>query len=670
MGSPLSCVSRQNSLGTVGILQAAAANMDGSSSVAKEPKVSDARSARWLDGEVLACVCPDCGGPMSVRLWLMTADCWSCGTSIELTEEDVHSLRVGPRNPPAEPKRAVTDQRVLDRTGTPPLHEPGKSGLFLPPVPAERKAVRSKHWVEPPAVDEHPAEKPPLLVAIPPLAAAGKSKSWPDASAPTGPKRLPRQASWLDWLSTLPAWLLSMLLHLLAMIVLGLLTMEYDDDQFITLAVTIGAQDEEGADAGENDPQAVEFDKPGLTDEVREQQYQEMIEARQIAQELSKGHQRPLGDLRTRDEILQTLVMPGEERMFEGRDPRVRSQVLEHEGGTTYTEAAVARGLKWLARHQNSNGSWSLNGFCWAGDCEGRCDGLGDESDMAATSLALLPFLGAGQTHESGIYRKAVREGLQWMIARQHYDGDLRGDGIGRMYAHGQAAIVLCEAFAVSRDESLRMPAQLAIDYIVEAQHRNGGWRYKPGQRGDTSVFGWQLMALQSARMAGLEVPESTLRLASGFLDDVQGDSMGTIYAYQRGHRPTPTMTAEALLCRQYLGWGQHHPSFKLAAEYFARAQLPSPDEPNIYLWYYASQFLHHLGGRPWDRWNENLRATLVAMQEEYGHAAGSWAPAGSSGGANDTQSGGRIYMTSLAICTLEVYYRHLPLFRSINVGR
>ncbi len=116
---------------------------------------------------------------------------------------------------------------------------------------------------------------------------------------------------------------------------------------------------------------------------------------------------------------------------------------------------------------------------------------------MAATALALLPFLGAGQSPNQGRYRDSIEHGLQWIVAHQKPDGDLQGAGSGRMYAHGLASIVLCEALAMSGDESLRPAAQRAIDFIVHAQHRRGGWRYHPGEEGDTSVEGWQLMALQ-----------------------------------------------------------------------------------------------------------------------------------------------------------------------------
>jgi hypothetical protein len=226
---------------------------------------------------------------------------------------------------------------------------------------------------------------------------------------------------------------------------------------------------------------------------------------------------------------------------------------------------------------------------------------------------------------------------------------------------------VLCEAFAMTGDEELRIPAQKAIDYIVKAQYNDGGWRYHPeprrGDRGDTSVVGWQLMALQSARAANLNVPERTMLRASLYLDNCQSDG-GAQYAYMAGHAPTPVMSAEALLCRMYLGWTKKQkPALTRGAELLVERHLPNRRDPNIYYWYYATQTLHHFGGEEWDKWNLHMRDTLTQSQETSGHAAGSWTPRG-----DHAAAGGRIYMTSLAVCTLEVYYRHLPIFRQIKL--
>ena len=96
-------------------------------------------------------------------------------------------------------------------------------------------------------------------------------------------------------------------------------------------------------------------------------------------------------------------------------------------------------------------------------------------------------------------------------------------------------------------DEALRQPAQKAIDFIVAAQYPDGGWRYEPNQelrgreqRGDTSVVGWQLMAMQSARAAKLKVPVETFELSSHFLDSVQSQGRRVVRIPARPTSPRP----------------------------------------------------------------------------------------------------------------------------------
>jgi hypothetical protein len=217
-------------------------------------------------------------------------------------------------------------------------------------------------------------------------------------------------------------------------------------------------------------------------------------------------------------------------------------------------------------------------------------------------------------------------------------------------------------------DEELRVPAQKAIDFIVAAQYRDGGWRYQPGPRsqaGDTSVVGWQLMALQSARAANLTVPDETWQLADLYLDSVQHDG-GSRYSYQARGGPTHVMTAEALLCRMYLGWTKDRPGLRRGVEWLSENHLPSEHRPDIYYWYYGTQVMHHHGGPEWEAWNLTMRDVLCESQETGGHAAGSWSPSGHPHGS----AGGRIYVTALSICTLEVYYRHLPIFRQLELER
>ena len=169
-------------------------------------------------------------------------------------------------------------------------------------------------------------------------------------------------------------------------------------------------------------------------------------------------------------------------------------------------------------------------------------------------------------------------------------------------------------------------------------------------------------MALQSARAAGLAAPDEALALGGQYLDSAQS-RRGARYAYQPGNRATEVMTAEGLLCRIYLGWKSNNPALQDGARYLVEENPPSKSKTNIYYWYYATQTLHHLGGPMWEEWNLKMRDILTSTQVDRGVNAGCWEPKGP-----HASSGGRIYMTSLAICTLEVYYRHLPIFRQLDL--
>jgi hypothetical protein len=230
------------------------------------------------------------------------------------------------------------------------------------------------------------------------------------------------------------------------------------------------------------------------------------------------------------------------------------------------------------------------------------------------------------------------------------------------MYAHGQGAIVLCEAYALTGDNMLKEPAQKAIDFIVAAQHAGGGWRYQPGEAGDTSVLGWQLMALHSAKVSGLNVPPTTMELAGNYLDTVQSDG-GATYCYRRGTAPNDAISAEGLLCRMYTGWTKRNAALGNGMTLLMQNHMPRREAPNIYYWYYGTQVAHHMGGREWERWNLTMRDILTDTQIREGPNAGAWEPQGP-----HASSGGHLYMTSLACCSLEVYYRHAPIFRQLEL--
>lgn len=330
-------------------------------------------------------------------------------------------------------------------------------------------------------------------------------------------------------------------------------------------------------------------------------------------------------------------------------------------GGTKQTERAVAAALNWIARHQNSNGSWSIDFN--RSHCTGRrCNGGGSEkADVGATALALLPFFAAGQTHMTkGPYQKVIAGGLQFIMRSQKPSGALAPDSSREMYEHGLAAITLCEAFGMSQDSRVGYSAQAAINYIEAAQNQMGGWRYKPRvPETDTSVVGWQVMALKSAQMAGLQVNPAVLARAKEDLKTAASGYKGGKFAYQANKPASPAMTGVGLLCMQYTGMSRNDPALREGIDYLLENQ-PDVSRKNIYYWYYATQVLHNVPGEDWEKWNRKTRRVLVETQSREGCSEGSWTPEGDEWG----NSGGRLMVTSLSCLTLEVYYRYLPLYK------
>jgi len=467
-----------------------------------------------------------------------------------------------------------------------------------------------------------------------------------------------------------PAWLVSMLFHVLLVLALGLVTLA-DPVQIVNVLSATGSADEgpeieefsiEQMDPGEM-PEMEEFTEP-----VEMTELVEMTEPMEVDVPMDVAAvPLEMADFATEmapaAATLQTLSSSQMSQMS-GRSSEMKKKMLREFGGNAASEAAVTEALKWFALHQAPNGSWTLAHNLI---CRNQCGDPGDERHIAAingaTALALLPFLGAGQTHYDGEFKNVVRRGLLYLI-QNGKPGTKMGMPVldfsersGNMYSHGLTAIVLCEAYAMTEDPALAMPAQQALNYIAAAQGRDGGWRYKyQSEQGDTSVVGWQLMALKSGHMGHLIVPPQTIRGSLRFLDKVQSDG-GSQYGYDDpGKNFNASCTAVGLLCRMYTGWDKTHPELQEGVQKLANKGVIKRD---IYYNYYAAQVLRHVGGPEWDKFNTELRDWLVETQAQEGGEKGSWHfPAGHTG-----RAGGRLAITSFATMILEVYYRHMPLY-------
>jgi hypothetical protein len=355
-----------------------------------------------------------------------------------------------------------------------------------------------------------------------------------------------------------------------------------------------------------------------------------------------------------------------------------RSARAQRAGASAASEQAVERGLDWLARHQDSDGRWnggvmryeksgqpvkgdtSFTAHCPPGEiCFGEC--FYPDTDTAMTGLALLAYLGSGYTHAKGRYTSTVGRGLEFLLSSQGDDGDLRGESrnVG-MYCHAIATLSLCEAYALTQDARLREPAERAIQFILASRSADGmAWRYRPGYRdSDTSILGWVILALKSAKESGLDVPSEAREGALRWLALVAEGDEGGLAKYQPDYPITPTMTAEAWVCRQFLGTGGPGAASDEAARYLL-SHGPGRDPYNLYYWYYGTLSMFQHGGPDWARWNLAVRDELVRRQRSSGHQSGSWDPDEDKYGSK----GGRIYSTALATLTLEVYYRYLRLY-------
>lgn len=339
------------------------------------------------------------------------------------------------------------------------------------------------------------------------------------------------------------------------------------------------------------------------------------------------------------------------------------------------TEEAIELGLAYLSRIQNKDGSWSL---------QGHGDDVLLRSDTAATGLCLLAFQGAGYTHRQHQYAATVSRGLQFLIEHQKTNGDLYrhendlSDRNVAFYSHGISALAMCEAYGMTQDRDLREAAQLAINYIVATQHRTrGGWRYAPQVSSDTSVTGWMMMAIKSGELSGLDVPPETYQGIDRWLEIAkQSPERPDRYRYnpyapdtptqRHGRAVTPTMTAVGMLMRMYSGWRRDHEAMQSAADFLLEypPQIGTTRSPqrDTYYWYYATQVMFHMGGEHWENWNRYLNPMLLGSQIKKGPEAGSWDPELP---VPDRWSphGGRIYVTTMNLLNLEVYYRHLPIY-------
>jgi hypothetical protein len=460
-----------------------------------------------------------------------------------------------------------------------------------------------------------------------------------------------------------PAWTTSLAIHTLILVALAIWIVRLPEREKFSLELGFGTTD--GAPGTPGTEEAI-VEVPGEETPPVEEAPNEPAEA--VATTPPEEPTRePEANEPTRQAEMPAAAVPGIRVALSGREPGRRDRFLGANGGSDATEAAVTAALEWIVRQQKKDGLWSMQGPYQNGGSQ--------ENRLAATAMALLALQGAGQTHQVGEHQAVVARGWKRLLAAQQRDGTF---DVGRLpaqhelYSHAQATIALCELYGMTRDAELAEPAERALAYCLAAQGPNGGWRYEPGKDGDMSVTGWYMMALKSAEMAGMDVPPEALKRIEGFLDLVATQE-GRRYGYRRENLlrdaspVTAAVSAEGLLCRQYLGWAQNDPRIIAGLEAIMEEKpLDFGGDKDVYAWYYITQVAHHAQGRPWARWNASVRAELPSRQLSTGKERGSWDPALDRWGS----IGGRLFVTCFSTWMLEVYYRHLPLYGEVPSGR
>ncbi len=459
----------------------------------------------------------------------------------------------------------------------------------------------------------------------------------------------------------LPSWLVSMIIHLVLLLMLALITASSGETGRIVLTMRQG-QDETSTELVEFTIEPIE-----LEDTPVEEAWEDEVKIEIAAIEVAEPLQMAAASSAPRIDLASFALPPTEKlrlsevaTMFSGRTGAMKQKLLKEAGGTQSTEDAVSLGLQWLKRQQLRDGSWSLVGP-YAG-------GARHENNVGATAMAMLAFMGAGSTHRGGQYQKELLRSVRWLVKQQDRQGFMAFQAVDheKMYVQAQAMIALCELYAMTGDSWIRPYAQASCDFACRSQSPQGGWRYQPRYDSDTSVTGWFVMGLKSGEAAGLSVDSYVWPRVERYLDSVstrpENDYYAAVgYSYKVGDVATPSMTAEGLLCRQYMGLPRNMPGMAQGLGALVQNHPINVRQSDVYYWYYATQSLHHYGGPLWTQWNDKMKVALPAEQELNGRERGSWSPQNDAWGRH----AGRLYTTCFSLYCLEVYYRHMPLYAS-----
>lgn len=326
-----------------------------------------------------------------------------------------------------------------------------------------------------------------------------------------------------------------------------------------------------------------------------------------------------------------------------------------------YAEAAVLRALEWLRVNQNPDGSWA------------------NSNKEAMCGLGILTFLAHGETTASEKYGETVEKAIRYLCAKQNEKGEfskITPNGAAPVYTQAICVYAISEAYGMTRIGSLKEVMEKGVQCIINGQQPGGGFDYgwKKESRRDTSLGGWCCQAMKAAYIAGAENQGLHEAMEKSIKDMKGAQREDGYFVYADGRGRITNMTAVACLSMQLLGHGEDK-EVKDGMKFLndADCSWDKPAECPLYAWYYLSQAKFHVGGNTWSTWNNKFAPLYIRHQ----NPDGSWLSPGVTGfkEGKDTVErewmgsdiDSKVYATTLAALTLQVYYRFLPTYKPIE---
>lgn len=510
-----------------------------------------------------------------------------------------------------------------------------------------------------------------------------------------------------------PAWLISLIIHA---VILGALAAIYivvkQDKDEVPLQVAAlpppPPEEEKPEVERELKPMEVtlevevEIETPSPVSEL-DVPVEEFSRETEVESEVPKGREEAVADseMGGSGAFMAIGAGGGASGMFGSRSGGGKKRALGRFGGSRESESAVLAALRWFKRHQSPDGRWDQKNYHLNCTEQPRCEpgGVGDANwsnqlglDVASSGYAVLCFLGAGYDHRMpSAFKSTVKGGIDWLLSQQENDGVI-GKGGRENYHHAIAAMALAEAYAMTNDPRLREPVQKAVDVIIARQNKDPedgspygglGWDYgNATTRNDGSVAGWNVMALKSAAVAGIEV-SSAMKGSDNYLDrawnaaNPQGKALDpysgkSVFPYVwdtvtndvvvrnthgGGNRE---LACVGLVLAVFLGRKPGDLLLETLANFVMAEQLPTSWPPNTYYLYYNTLGIFQAGGKRWEKWNGTVRDLLVNHQRKSNDCFdGSWDWEGTQFSGHIY---GRIFSTAYCCLSLEVYYRYMPI--------